>query len=70
VSGRTREKIVPCAGCGRSPRGTVRVGQGFCHYRLECRTCGRATADGQGFEQAVKEWNEGAKKSGAATRPA
>lgn len=49
--------IALCPGCGRPPRGTVQAGQGFCHYWLECRACGRRTSDRQGFEQAVREWN-------------
>ena len=59
--------IAPCPGCGNPPGGAVRVGKGMFSFWLECRPCGRRTADGQGFELALEEWNGGVPQ--AVSRP-
>jgi transcription elongation factor Elf1 len=49
--------IKPCSTCGRKPAGRVEVGSGANWGWLYCEPCGKRTADGQTFEQAVVQWN-------------
>ena len=52
------DAIAPCSTCGQPPGGALQIGNGLKLFWIECRTCRRKTADGQGFAQAVREWNE------------
>ena len=54
---RRTEPAKRCSRCGNEPRATVQAGGGRTLFWLECRFCGIRTADGQVFEQAVREWN-------------
>ena len=56
----TTVQIALCPGCGKKPGGAVQVGAGFSHGWLECKACGRRTAEGKTFDEAVEEWNRGA----------
>ena len=51
------EPVRRCSRCGNAPRATVQAGGGKTLFWLECRVCGTKTADGQVFEEAVREWN-------------
>lgn len=51
------ESVKRCSRCGNAPRATVQAGGGKTLFWLECRICGTKTADGQVFEEAVREWN-------------
>ena len=51
------EPVKRCPRCGNDPRATVQAGGGKTLFWLECRVCGKKTADGQVYEEAVREWN-------------